>query len=79
MNKELLTHIEEVYDGGAWEAITGLLWEDGQPWQLFKFEQDVDYNRQLWRCLIIRRCVFDPDDVSAVDYTEDIFVRAWEI
>ena len=77
MNNELRNHISEVYDGGSWEAITGILWKDGEPWQLFKFEQDVDFEGEFYRCCIISKSVYDPDDVESVDYTEDVFCESW--
>lgn len=77
MNRELRDHISETYDGSAWEAETGILWENGCPWQLMKFEQDVDFDGAVWRCVIISRTAYDPYDIEAVDYSEDVFSRAW--
>ena len=79
MDIDLRLHVGEIYDGAAWEAVTGVLWNNGVPFQLFKFEQDVDYDGARWRCVIIQKCVYDRDDVSAVDYAEDVFAEAWTI
>ena len=72
-------NISETIDGSAWETITGILWENGTPWQLSKFEGDVSFEGSIYRCVIVEKIVFDPDDVSAVDYAEDLFTAAWEI
>ena len=79
MNEDLRTYISEHYDGGAWDAITPIYWKNGQPWQLWKFEHDVDFDGYRWRCVIIRRDEIDPEDISAVNYSEDVFADAWEI
>ncbi len=79
MTQDLRQHIAETIDGGAWEGITGRLWQDGQPWELWKLEQDVEYDGQLWRCVIVQRVSFDPDDPDAVDTADDILAEAWPI
>ena len=79
MSEELIQNIIETIDGSAWEAITGLLWENGTPWQLYKFEGDVSFEGSIYRCVIVEKIIFDSDDVSAVDYAEDIYAAAWEI
>ena len=79
MSEELRQNISETVDGSAWEAITGILWENGTPWQLAKFEGDVSFKGSIYRCVIVEKIIFDPGDVSAVDYAEDIFTAAWQI
>ena len=79
MNEKLRTYINEHYDGSAWEPVTGVYWEGGQPWQLWKFELDVEFEGKRWRCVIVRRDEIAPDDASAVEYSEDVFGHAWEI
>lgn len=79
MHDELRLHIGEVYGSEAWEAVTGTIWTNGRPWQLWKLEQDVEHAGSRWRCVIVQRSVYDPDDITALDYAEDIFAEAWEI
>ncbi len=79
MDQDLRNHIGEIYDGGCWENITGTLWENKTPWQLSKFERDVDFGGKRYRCVIIAKTVFCPDDIEAVDYSDDVFSSAWEI
>lgn len=79
MRDDLRQTISETIDGSAWEAITGIYWENGTPWQLAKFEGDVSFEGSIYRCVIVEKIIFDPDNVSAVDYAEDLFTAAWEI
>lgn len=79
MNERLRENIGETIDGSAWEAITGIYWENGTPWQLAKFEGDVNYDGSIYRCVILQKIIFDPADVTAVDFAEDIYSAAWII
>ena len=79
MSEDLRQNISETIDGSAWEAITGIYWENGTPWQLAKFEGDVSFEGSIYRCVIVKKIIFDPDDVTAVDYAEDIYSAAWII
>ena len=79
MDEKLRQQIGETTDATAWEIITGILWKDGIPFQLWKFEQDVEFNKEMWRCLIIQKLVFYPDDIRSVDYCEDIMSEAWKL
>lgn len=79
MSEELRQNIGETVDCSAWEAITGIYLENGTPWQLSKFEGYASYEGIIYRCVIVEKIIFDPDDVSTVDYAEDIFTAAWQI
>ena len=79
MDDDLRQNISETVDGSAWEAITGVYWENGMPWQLAKFEGDVSFEGSIYRCVIVEKIIFEPGDMSAVDYAEDIFTAAWKI
>lgn len=79
MNERLRENIGETIDGSAWESVTGIYWENGTPWKLNKFEGDVSFEGSLYRCVILEKIVFDPDDLTAVDYAEDIYAAAWKI
>lgn len=79
MSEELRNHIGEIYDGGAWEKVTGTFWKNGDPWDIWKFEHDVEFGGRKWRCIILQRVVYDPDDVDAVAYADDILAEAWEL
>ena len=58
MDELLRRDIAEHYDCGCWENVTGIIWENGTPWQLIKFERDVEYYGAMWRCLIITKLVY---------------------
>ena len=79
MSKELRQHIAEVYDGGCWDNVTQIMWRNGQPFQLRKFIRDVDFDGAYWRCIIVEREVIDANDITAIDYAEDIFAEAWKL
>ena len=79
MNEWLRKNIDECYDGGEWEDVTGILGKKDEPFQILKFEQDVEYEHKMYRCLIIEKWVYDADDLSAVNYSETIYEDAWEI
>lgn len=79
MNKDLINRIEEIYDGGAWEAVTGVVWQGARAWQLFKFEQDVEFEGALWRCVLLAKDELCPEDVEAVERREYILTEAWQI
>lgn len=79
MDEYLRQSIAEHYDSGCWDAITGIILENGTPWQLTKFEEDVEYHGSVWRCLIITKNVYFPDDFQEVVYVEDIFSSAFEL
>jgi len=79
MDEGLRRNIDECYDGSAWESVTGILWKEEEPFQICKFERDVEFEHKMYRCLIIEKIVFDSDDISAVNYSETIYEDAWEI
>lgn len=79
MQEDLRRHIGEIYDGGCWQQLTGRYHEGETPWELWLFERDVEYIGSTWRCVIVEKTVFDPDDPEAVDYAEDVFAEAWEL
>lgn len=77
--EDLRDHIGEIYDGGCYEPITGMLWKRGQPFQLFKFERDVEFESKIYRCLLIVKNVYDSNDLTAVEYSEDISFEFWSL
>lgn len=79
MNERLRQNIGEIYDAGAWEPVTGIVWQGDDPWQLMSFEQDVEFEGKTWRCVIVQCIHFDADDLDAVDYAEDVFSAAFVI
>lgn len=76
MKEDLRQHIAEIYDGGCWEAVTGVCWEKGTPWQIHKFERIVDFDGGIYSCVILTKTVYDPFDISAVDYVKDLLFKA---
>ena len=79
MDELLRRDISEHYDGGCWENVTGIIWENGTPWQLIKFERDVEYFGTMWQCIIVTRVVYDTIDLTAVVEAEDVFSSAFEL
>ena len=79
MKETLRQHIESTYDGSAWERITPLYWEDGTPWDLWLFDHDVEFDGDTWRCCIVMRCEYSPDDLDAIELVEDVFTSAWTL
>lgn len=75
----LRRNIGEVYDGSCWEPLTGLLWHDAEPFRLWKFENDVEFENETWRVIIIEKHIMAADDLEAVDRAEDVFFEAWTI
>lgn len=79
MYTDLRQNIAETIDGGCWEALTGVNWQDGTPWQLYKLERDVEFEGKVWRVIIIEKQTLDPDDITAVDRAEDVLFEAWSL
>ena len=77
MDKRLRTHIGEIYGFESWEVLTAILWQNGKRWQLEKFDRDVRFEGQWWRCVIIEKVILDDDDITAVWDAEDVFSEAW--
>lgn len=79
MNERLRQTISKTYDGSCWERITPLYWEDGTPLDLWLFNHDVELDGDTWRCYIIMRCEYSPDDLDVIEQTEDVFTAAWQL
>lgn len=80
MPDDLRRHIGEIYDGSAWEQIGARYFPtDGDPFEVYSFERDVEFEGALWRCVIITKWVLDADDPEEIDYTEDVIADAWKI
>lgn len=79
MDERLRSHIGNVYDGGCWECVTGTHWQDGTPWDIWMFERDVEFDGETWRCVIIERYEYSPQDLTAVENVEEIYSAAWII
>lgn len=80
MDSDLRAHIGSIYGVEAWERLTVILWNNGTGYDLWKFEQDVEYSRKNYRCIIIQRNWYDAEiSMTDIDTSEDIFSDAWEI
>lgn len=80
MPDDLRRHIGEIYDGSCWDNIVGNCFPtDGQPFFLWKFDADVEYDGAMWRCVIVEAVYLDANDLDAVDYAEDVFSAAWKL
>ena len=79
MFEELRMSINATYDGSSWEDVTALYWQDGTPWKIVKFDRDVEYGKKTYRCIIIEKWVFDPEDLEALDYAGVLLEEAWEL
>lgn len=80
MDEELLLHIGAIYGSECWDEITGKRWNGNNGFQLFAFDHDVSFRNKNYRCVIIRKDIYDAK-ISYHDliYSEDIFSDAWEI
>ena len=78
MYRTLRQTIGETYGSESWEPLTGKLYPAEDGMQLFMFEQDVEFDHKMYRCIIIEKRVFDghSDDV---DYAEDVYFESWEL
>ena len=79
MDERLRQNISETCGSEFWEPVTGVLWQNGTPWQIWKYENDVEFGGKTYRCVILEKYYIDPDDASAIDHSEDILAEAWEI
>lgn len=79
MKNQVIDYIGTIYDGGCYEPVTGICWKDGLPHQLFIFERDIEYYGKCLRVVYIKKSIYDPADLSAVDYEEDVYFDCWEI
>lgn len=77
--EDLRKHIGEIYDGATWEPVTGLYNDGVEAFQLWKFEKDVEFQGELWRCLLIRKDEIDPEDSECIFQSEDIFEKFQQI
>lgn len=79
MSSEMKLAIGETCGAEYWEPISSKMWEVNTPWQLMYFEHDFEYEKQLWRVVVIEKYVYDADDPEAIDRTEEVFSSAWVI
>ena len=76
---EIRTYIAEHYDGAAFEPLSGPRMSPEGLWQVYKLETDVDIGKDRFRVFLLTRSFFDQDDPTAVEYSEDLFFRAWRL
>lgn len=71
---DILRQIGETYGAESWEPITGIRWTGDTPWQLWMFDQYIEIDGDPHHhALIIRREVYDPEDVSVMLSSDDVF------
>lgn len=75
LNDEIRKMIGEIYDGGCWESCSCLYNREGEAWQLWKFEQTVNFNGKRYDALIIEKHNLDPDDIECVEDSEVVFEK----
>lgn len=79
MNKELRKKIDENYDGGFWEKVTGILHNNDTPFCIYKFEHDVEFENETYRCIIIEKQIYDPEDPQIIDSVETLLEESWKL
>ena len=81
MDMGLYLHIGEVYGVESWQKILDKHWiEDGIGFELWMFDNDVEYDGHLWRSVIIQRCVYDAQlGADDVDHVEMVMALAWKL
>lgn len=79
MEKEIKSIIGEKYDGSFFEPITCLYNRNGEAWQLFKFEENVEYNEKNWYVVIIEKYNYDVSDIESVETVETVFEKYIEL
>lgn len=75
LSAEIRKMIGEIYDGGSWEQVSDLYNRDGEAWQLWKFEQAVEFEGKNYWAVIIEKHNLDPDDVECVEDVETVFEK----
>lgn len=80
MDEDLLREINEIYFE-RYKRITGVRWQNGVPWDLSIFDDDVEYGGrgQSVRCVIVVKRIYDPDDLQMVDDVEYLLAEAWPL
>lgn len=79
MLPEFRKAIDEELPEDLFEPITDLIWQDGHRWQLRCLSDEMEYEGDTWRFVIIQKVHFDPNDPEEKDYAEDIYAEAWKI
>lgn len=80
MDSMIRRNIDETCGAEQWKPVTTKLFPvDGQPFQIFSFENDVECNGQYYRCVIIERYVYDAERPEEIDYGETLYEEAWPL
>lgn len=79
MDERLRQNIAETCGAEFWEPITGKLWQNEQPWDLWAFNQDVEFDGETWRCVIVQKIWYDDERPEEVEYAEDVLAEAWKL
>ncbi len=79
MNQELRNHIGEQYDGSFWTKESNLYNRDDEAWQLYKFEETVEFDGKQYWVVIIEKWNLDPEDIEVVESTEMFFEKYIEL
>lgn len=79
MDKELRKKIDENYDGRFWEKVTGILHNNDTPFCIYKFEQDVEFENEIYRCIIIEKQIYNPEEPQIIDSVETLLEESWKL
>ena len=63
---------------GSWDPVTDVYWQTDSLWQIYKLEQDVEFEGRVYHCVILSKLVSNLFDPGLILYAEDIFSEAWE-
>lgn len=67
--------IGEIYDGVFWKPVSDLYNRNGEAWQLFRFEETVEFEGEQYWAIIVEKHNLTPEDTKCVEDTEIIFEK----
>lgn len=73
LTEELKNEIASHYDGSFYKSLTSLHNDGNYAWELFKFEENVEYEGKEYYCTLIEKYNYDPEDIECILDTEIIF------
>ena len=79
LQEEIRNDIESHYDGSFYKLISALHNRDGEAWELYMFEEDVEHEGKTYRCTLINKENYDPEDIECLLDVEYVFENYEEL
>ena len=79
LQEEIRNDIESHYDSDFYKLISALHNRDGEAWELYIFEQDIEHEGKIYRCTLINKINYDPEDLECLLDTEYVFENYEEL